>query len=426
MTDDVRMALAELLRKADVEPGMDVLREGVRVLAEALMELEVERHLGAARHERRPARTGQRNGYRERAWDTRAGTVALRVPRVRDGSFFPVLREPRRRAERALLAVVPEAYVEGVSTRRVADLAKALGVTSVSKSQVSRLCQALDAEVERFRHRPLAEAYPYPYLWLDATFVKVRDGGRVVSQAVVIAVGVTASGQREIVGVDVGPSEDGAFWLAFLRSLVARGLGGVRLVTSDAPAGLRHAIAAVLHGAMWPRGRVHFLRNALALVPKSVQHMVAATIRTVFVQPTAEAARPQWRQVADGFRPRFPRLAALLDQAEADVLAYLAFPPAHWRQVWSTNPLERLNKEVTRRTDVVGIFPNPPAVLRLVGMLLAEQHDEWQIGRRSVSAESLAPLAGEAAGSRALAAGGAGGRGPAPARTARFTHLTGR
>jgi transposase-like protein len=302
-----------------------------------------------------------------------------------------------------LLAVVQDAYVEGVSTRRVDDLVKALGMDGISKSQVSRLCQALDAEVERFRHRPLVEVYPY--LWLDATFVKVRADGRVVSHAVVIAVGVTVSGQREIVGVDVGPSEDGAFWLAFLRALVARGLGGVRLVTSDAHEGLRQAIGAVLHGAGWQRCRVHFLRNALALVPKSVQHMVAATIRTVFVQPTAEAARTQWRHVADGFRPRFPRLAMLLDQAEADVLAYLAFPPAHWRQLWSTNPLERLNKEVKRRTDVVGIFPNPPAVLRLVGMLLAEQHDEWQVGRRYFSAESLVPLASEAAGSPALTAG---------------------
>jgi transposase-like protein len=397
------MALAALLRKAEAEPGVDVLREGVRMLAEALMELEVERHLGAARHERTPERTGQRNGYRERAWDTRVGTVELRVPRVRDGSFFPTLLEPRRRAERALLAVVQDAYVEGVSTRRVDDLVKALGMDGISKSQVSRLCQALDAEVERFRHRPLVEVYPY--LWLDATFVKVRADGRVVSHAVVIAVGVTVSGQREIVGVDVGPSEDGAFWLAFLRALVARGLGGVRLVTSDAHEGLRQAIGAVLHGAGWQRCRVHFLRNALALVPKSVQHMVAATIRTVFVQPTAEAARTQWRHVADGFRPRFPRLAMLLDQAEADVLAYLAFPPAHWRQLWSTNPLERLNKEVKRRTDVVGIFPNPPAVLRLVGMLLAEQHDEWQVGRRYFSAESLVPLASEAAGSPALTAG---------------------
>ncbi len=390
MADELRMALADLLRKAEAAPGLDVLREGVRVLAEALMELEVERHLGAARHERTPARTGQRNGYRERGWDTRAGSVELRVPRVRDGGWFPSLLEPRKRAERALVAVVQEAYVEGVSTRRVDDLVKALGLEGISKSQVSRLCEALDGEVERFRTRPLTE--PYPYLWLDATFVKVREQGRVVSQAVVVAVGVTAGGVREVLGLDVGPSEDGAFWLAFLRSLVARGLGGVRLVVSDAHEGLRQAIGAVLHGAAWQRCRVHFLRNALALVPRGMQQLVSATVRTVFAQPTAEAARRQWRQVADGFRELFPRLAALMDEAEADVLAYLAFPPAHWRQLWSTNPLERLNKEVKRRTDVVGIFPNPAAVVRLVGALLGEQHDEWQVGRRYFSAESLALL----------------------------------
>ncbi len=390
MADEARMALADLLRKAEAEPGLDVLREGVRVLAEALMELEVERHVGAGRHERTPARTGQRNGYRERAWDTRVGSVALRVPRVRDGGYFPSLLEPRTRAERALVAVVQEAYVGGVSTRRVDDLVKALGMEGISKSQVSRLCQELDAEVERFRARPLTEAYPY--LWLDATFVKAREEGRVAAQAVVVAVGVTAGGVREVLGVDVAPSEDGAFWLGFLRSLVARGLGGVRLVTSDAHEGLRRAIGAVLHGAGWQRCRVHFVRNALALVPKGVQALVAATVRTVFVQPTPEAARAQWRQVADGFRDRFPRLALLMDEAEADVLAYLAFPPAHWRQLWSTNPLERLNKELKRRTDVVGIFPNPAAVVRLVGALLAEQHDEWAVARRYLSAESLAAV----------------------------------
>jgi putative transposase len=390
MAEDVRMALAALLRKAEAEPGVDVLREGVRVLAEAVMELEVERHVGAARYERTPERSGQRNGGRERAWDTRVGTIALRVPRVRDGSYFPALLEPRTRAERALVAVVQEAYVGGVSTRRVDDLVKALGMDGISKSQVSRLCAELDEEVARFRDRPLTAAYPY--LWLDATFVKARDGGRVVSQAVVVAVGVTAAGVREVLGVDIGPSEDGAFWLRFLRALVARGLTGVRLVTSDAHEGLKQAIAAVLHGASWQRCRVHFVRNALALVPKGVQPLVAATVRTVFAQPTAEAARRQWRQVADGFRERWPRLADLLDEAEADVLAYLAFPATHWRQLWSTNPLERLNKELKRRTDVVGIFPNPPAVIRLVGALLAEQHDEWQVGRKYVSAESLAAL----------------------------------
>jgi len=330
------------------------------------------------------------------------GTIPLRVPRVRDGSYFPRLLEPRTRAERALVAVVQEAYVGGVSTRRVDALVKSLGLEGISKSQVSRLCAELDAEVERFRTRPLGA--DYPYLWLDATFVKGRLEGRVVSLAVVIAVGVTAEGVREVLGVDIGPSEDGAFWLGFLRGLVARGLRGVQLVTSDAHEGLRQAIAAVLHGASWQRCRVHFLRNALALVPKAAQPLVAATLRTIFAQPTAEAARQQWRHVADGFRDRFPRVAALLDAAEDDVLAYVAFPSAHWRQIWSTNPLERLNRELKRRTDVVGIFPNPAAIIRLVGALLSEQHDEWQVGRRYFSRESMARLRPEEAPPLALAA----------------------
>jgi putative transposase len=393
MADEMRMALLELLRKAELERDADFLREGVRVLSQALLELEVTQHVGAERHERTAERTGQRNGYRERQWDTRVGTLELQVPRVRDGSFYPSLLEPRKRAERALVAVVQEAYVQGVSTRRVDDLVQALGIGGISKSQVSRLCQALDAEVERFRTRRLDG--PYPYLWLDATFVKVRDGGRVVSMAVVIAIGVRATGEREVLGLDVGPSEDGAFWLQFLRGLVARGLGAVKLVISDAHEGLTGAIAAVLQGAAWQRCRVHFVRNALALVPRSAAQMVAATIRTVFVQPDARAAHEQWRRVADGFRPRYGRLAALLDAAEADVLAYLAFPPQHWRQIWSNNPLERLNKEVKRRTDVVGIFPNAAAVIRLVGAVLAEQHDEWQVARRYLSAESLAKLTAE-------------------------------
>ena len=390
MADELRMALLELLRKAELEHDADFLRDGVRVLSQALLELEVTQHVGAERHERTLERTGQRNGYRERTWDTRVGTLELRVPRVRDGSFFPSLLEPRKRAERALVAVVQEAYVQGVSTRRVDDLVQALGLQGISKSQVSRLCEALDAEVERFRTRKLDG--PYPYVWLDATFLKVRQDGRVVSLAVVLAIGVGASGQREVLGLDVGPSEDGAFWVQFLRSLVARGLSGVQLVISDAHQGLKGAIEAVLQGAAWQRCRVHFVRNALALVPKSTQQMVAATIRTVFVQPDAAAAREQWRRVADGFRPRYPRLAELLDAAEADVLAYLTFPPEHWRQIWSNNPLERLNKEVKRRTDVVGIFPNAAAALRLVGAVLAEQHDEWQVARRYFSAESLAKL----------------------------------
>ncbi len=388
MADRFRMALAELIDKAGGET--DFLREGVRVLAEAVMELEVEQHLGAGRHERTPERTGQRNGYRERPWDTRAGSIDLRVPRVRDGSFFPSLLEPRRRAERALTAVVQEAYVQGVSTRRVDDLVQALGLNGISKSQVSRLCEPLDEEVARFRSRPLTG--PYPYVWLDATFIKVREQGRVVSQAIVIAIGVRQSGEREVLGLDVGPSEDGAFWLQFLRDLLARGLGGVQLVISDAHQGLRTAIGAVLAGAAWQRCRVHFVRNCLAIVPKSAAAMVTATIRTVFAQPDIDAAREQWRRVTEGFRSRFGRLAALLDDAEPDVLAYLGFPHEHWRQIWSNNPLERLNKEVKRRTDVVGIFPNTAAVVRLVGMVLAEQHDEWQVGRRYFSAESLAKL----------------------------------
>jgi transposase-like protein len=370
MADEGRMALTELLRKVNAGDA-EFRKEGVRVLAQALMELEVTQQVGAERYERALTRTGQRNGYREREWDTRVGTIELQVPRVRDSTFFPSLLEPRKRAERALVAVVQEAYVQGVSTRRVDDLVQALGMTGISKSQVSRLCQALDGAVEQFRTRRLEG--PYPYVWLDATFLKVREQGRVVSMAVVIAIGVRASGEREVLGLDVGPSEDGAFWLQFLRSLVARGLGGVQLVISDAHEGLKGATGAVLQGAAWQRCRVHFVRNALALVPKTAAQMVAATIRTVFVQPDAETARTTWRRVADGFRERFPRLAALLDLAEADVLAYLSFPREHWQQIWSNNPLERLNKEIKRRTDVVGIFPNTAAVVRLVGAVLAEQ-----------------------------------------------------
>ncbi|MCL6432414.1 MAG: IS256 family transposase [Anaerolineae bacterium] len=390
MADDLRMALCELLRKAQMGEDVDFLREGVRALSQALMELEVTEHIGAERYERTAERRGQRNGYRQRTWDTRVGTVELKVPRVRDGSFYPSLLDPRKRAERALVAVVQEAYVQGVSTRRVDDLVQALGMTGISKSQVSLLCQELDKEVERFRNRRLEGEYPY--VWLDATFVKVREEGRVVAMAVVMAIGVRESGEREVLGLDVGPSEDGAFWLQFSRALVPRGLKGVRLVTSDAHEGLKRAIAAVLQGASWQRCRVHFVRNALALVPRGAQQMVAATIRTVFVQPDADSAREQWRRVADSFRPRFPRLADLMDAAEEEVLAYLAFPAEHWRQIWSTNPLERLHREVKRRTDVVGIFPNRGAVIRLVGAVVAEQHDEWQVCRRYFSAESLAKL----------------------------------
>ncbi len=390
MADGLRIGLEELLRKARMEQDTDFLREGVRVLSQELMEMEVSDQLGAAKHERTEGRKGYRNGYRTREWDTRVGTVELAVPKVRDGSYYPSLLEPRKRAERALVAVVQEAYVQGVSTRRVDELVKSLGMTGISKSQVSRICAELDEEVERFRSRPLEGKYPY--VWLDATFVKARQQGRVVSQAVVIAIGVNGEGVREVLGLDVGPAEDGSFWLRFLKGLVARGLKGVQLVTSDSHEGLKGAIQAVLAGASWQRCRVHWLRNGLSYVPKGEQALVAATIRTVFAQPTAELTREQYRRVADTFRSRYPRLAALMDDSEEDVLAYTAFPHEHWRQVWSNNPLERLNKEVKRRTDVVGIFPNDGAVIRLVGEVLSEQHDEWQVGRKYFSTESLQQL----------------------------------
>jgi putative transposase len=391
MADEMRIGLAQLLRKAQMEHDADFLKEGVRALSQALMEMEVEEHIGASRHERAEGRSGHRNGYRERIWDTRAGAIELKVPRVRDSSYFPSLLEPRRRAERALSAVVQEAYVHGVSTRKVDELVKALGMRGISKSRVSKLCEELDEEVERFRNRELEG--PYPYVWLDATYVKARQDGRVGSTAVVIAVGVKGeTGEREILGLDVGPSEDGAFWTSFLRSLVGRGLGGVRLVTSDAHRGLKDAVEAVLQGASWQRCRVHFMRNALSLVPKAAQQMVGATIRTVFAQPDAKSAHQHWLRVSEGFRHRFARLSELMDEAEEDVLAYASFPQEHWQKIWSNNPLERVNKEVKRRTNVIGIFPNEAAVIRLVGSVLSEQHDEWQVSKRYFSAGSLAKL----------------------------------
>jgi putative transposase len=391
MADELRIGLKELLRKARMEHDADLLKEGVRVLSQALMEMEVEEHVGAARHERSARRVGQRNGYRERSWDTRVGSGELKVPRVRASSYFPSLLEPRRRAERALAAIVQEAYVHGVSTRKVDELVKALGMGGISKSRVSELCEELDEEVERFRSRPLEGAYPY--VWVDATYLKARQDGRVASVAVVIAVGVKAqTGEREVLGLDVGPSEHGAFWTSFLRSLVARGLSGVRLVTSDSHRGLKSAVEAVLAGASWQRCRVHFMRNALSLVPKAAQQMAGATIRTVFAQPDVGSAHEQWRRVSEGFRQRFPRLSFLMEEAEEDVLSYATFPQEHWQKIWSNNPLERLNKEVKRRTNVVGIFPNEAAVIRLVGSILSEQHDEWQISKRYFSAGSLAKL----------------------------------
>ena len=382
-----RMTVLEMLRKAGMDKDVDFLREGVKVLAESIMELEVKEKAGAGLYERSQDRVTYRNGYRERQWDTRVGSVSLEIPRLREGSYFPSLLEPRRRAEQALLSVIQEAYVLGVSTRKVEGLVRSLGMEGISKSEVSRICQGLDEEVDRWRHLPLLNRYPY--LWLDATYVKVRQAGRVTSQAVIVAYAVKESGEREVIGLDVGPSEDGAFWTEFLRSLVARGLSGVVLVISDAHVGLREAIDTVLSTASWQRCRVHFLRNALVKVPRSAQTMTAAAIRTIFAQPDRDAAGQQLGRVADSLRPRFPNVSGLLENAEDHLLAYMSFPREHWRQLYSTNPLERLNKEIKRRSNVVGIFPNREAVIRLVGAVLMEQQDEWEIGKRYFSMESM-------------------------------------
>lgn len=386
-----RMDLSAFVGKLLEEQDGDVLREGIRVLSQALMESEVAGLIGAERHERTGDRTGYRNGTRTRTWDTRVGTIELAIPKVRPGTYFPSLLQPRRRAEQALLAVVQEAYVHGVSTRKVDELVKALGLDGLSKSEVSRICGDLDPIVEAFRTRALTDEYPY--LWVDATYHKVRIEGRVVSQATVVAIGVNAEGERQIVGVDVGASEDRAFWTAFLRSLVKRGLHGVRLVISDAHEGLKQAIAAVLTGATWQRCRVHFMRNLLATVPMAAREPIAAVVRTIFAQPDHASALAQLRKVADGLRTRLPQTAALLEEAAEDILAHKQFPEEHRRQLHSTNPLERLNKEIKRRSTVVGIFPNVRAVLRLVGAILLEQDDEWAVAeRRYFSVESMKRL----------------------------------
>jgi transposase-like protein len=383
-----RMDLSAFVGKLLEEQDGDVLREGIRVLSQALMETEVAGLIGAERHERSGERTAYRNGTRLRTWDTRMGTIELAIPKIRPGTYFPSLLQPRRRAEHALLAVVQEAYVHGVSTRKVDDLMRALGLDGISKSEVSRICAELDTAVAAFRTRPLTSEHRY--LWVDATYHKVRVDGRVISQATVVAVGVTTNGERQVLGLDVGPSEDRAFWTAFLRSLVKRGLRGVRLVVSDAHEGLKQAIATVLNGATWQRCRVHFMRNLLATVPQGTREAIAAVVRTIFAQPDHASALAQLRKVADALRPRFPRTATLLEEAAEDILAYRHLPVEHQRQLHSTNPLERLNKEIKRRSNVVGIFPNPAAVTRLVGALLLEQDDEWAVAeRRYFSAESM-------------------------------------
>ena len=386
MTDEM-MALRSLLEKS---PDADLLREMIGFAAQRLMELEVETLTGAGHGERSPERVNQRNGYRERAWETRAGSVELRIPKLRKGSYFPGFLEPRRTAEKALAAVIQEAYVHGVSTRAVDDLVKAMGASGVSKSQVSRLCEEIDEKVQAFLGRPIEG--DWPYLWIDATYVKVRENGRVVPAAVIVAVGANTDGRREVLGMDIGPSEAETFWTAFLRKLARRGLRGVRLVISDAHEGLKAAVTKVLRAA-WQRCRVHFMRNALAHAGKTQRRVVSAFIGTAFAQEDADAAKAQWRQVADQLRPRVPKLAAFMDQAEDDVLAFMTFPKDHRVKIHSTNPIERLNGEIKRRTDVVGIFPNEAAIVRLVGAILLEQNDEWAVQRaRYITLESIAPL----------------------------------
>jgi putative transposase len=385
------LEVLDALRAADVD---DRIRHAAQTIYQALIEAELTAVIGAAPGERSEQRTNQRNGSRPRVLTTTAGDLELRIPKLRSGSFFPSLLERRRRVDQALFAVVMQAYLEGVSTRKVDDLVKALGADSgISKSEVSRICAELDVEVRAFAERSLADL-AFPYVFLDATYCKARVNRRVVSQAVVVATGVCADGRREVLGFAVGDSEDGAFWTAFLRTLKARGLTGVQLVIADAHLGLRQAVNAVLAGASTQRCRVHFLRNALARVPKASAEMVAAAIRTIFAQPDAAHVTDQLDTIATMLGRQFPTLEQLLRDAAPDLLAFTAFPVAHWKKIWSTNPLERLNKEIKRRTDVVGVFPNPEALLRLAGAVLVEAHDEWQVSdRRYLSEGSMALLA---------------------------------
>jgi putative transposase len=384
------MDVSVWLRKQLEETSPDLLRVMVKDFAEALMSADADAVCGAGYGERTPDRVNRRNGYRERDWDTRVGSIELALPKLREGSYFPDwLLQPRRRAEQAFVSVIADAYLAGVSTRRVEKLVQQLGVERMSKSQVSRLAKSLDGIVEDFRTRPLDGA-PYAYVTLDALVVKCREGGRTVSVCVVHAVGVNSEGFRESLGLDVVTAEDGAAWLAYVRGLVARGLSGVKLVSSDAHPGLVDAIAATLTGAAWQRCRTHFMRNLLTRVPKSAQGFVATMVRTIFAQPDAQTVHEQHARIVTQLETRFPEAAALLDEAGPDLLAFTGFPKEHWRQLWSNNSLERLNKEIRRRTDVVGIFPDRPSIVRLIGAVLAEQNDEWAVARRYMSAESIA------------------------------------
>jgi len=385
-TTKTNIALAELAEKG---ADADLLKQMIQYVAQRMMEMDAENLCAAGYGERSPERLNSRNGYRERLWETRAGSVDLKIPKLRKGSYFPTFLEPRRTAEKALAAVIQEAYIQCVSTRSVDELVKAMGMSGISKSQVSRLCAEIDERVHAFLNRPIEG--DWPYLWIDATYLKVREAGRIVSVAVIMAVAVNTDGVREVLGMAIGPSEAEPFWSSFLRSLTRRGLRGVKLVISDAHEGLKAAAAKVLKST-WQRCRVHFLRNALAHAGKGQRQVVLALINTVFAQETQDAAILQWRSVADQLRAKFPKLAALMDNAEHDVLAFMSFPKAHRTQIHSTNPLERLNAEIKRRTDVVGIFPNDASITRLVGALLLEQNDEWSLQRRYMQLEGLQSL----------------------------------
>jgi len=385
------VSIQDAVRSLTESMPKDLFKEALLAMLAEFMEVEVGALCNAGHGERTSERVNSRNGYRERALETRLGTVSLAVPKVRQGTYFPSFLEPRRRWEQAFVQVVAESYVLGVSTRRVEGLVEAMGAKGMSKSEVSRMATVLDEQVTAFRERKLEKAYPY--LWLDALYVKVREGGRTVSKAVLVAHGVAETGERETVGLDVASGEMEDCWRRFLEALVKRGLRGVQLVISDAHPGLQGAIRAVMTGSTWQRCTVHFLRNVLSRVPRTAQALAAAVFRIAFMQPTRELASEHFGKAIAAIEPRYPEAARCAREAEEDVLAYMGFPAAHWRQIRSTNPLERLNKEIRRRTDVVGIFPNDPSVLRLVAMLLLEQNDEWLVGRRYFSLESMALLA---------------------------------